>query len=76
MPADLYRLVVKGELGPLYLSAFEGMEVESAAGRSMIVGPIEDQAALLGLVERIASLGLTLVSVTPADPPSQSTGAG
>ncbi len=68
MPADQYRLIVKGELGPLCQSAFEGMEVESADGRSTIVGPIEDQAALLGLVERVASLGLTLVSVAPVDP--------
>ena len=68
MPADQYRLIVKGELGPLCQSAFEGMEVESAGGRSTIVGPIQDQAALLGLVERVASLGLTLVSVAPVDP--------
>ncbi len=68
MPADQYRLIVKGELGPLCQSAFEGMEIESADGRSTIVGPIEDQAALLGLVERVASLGLTLVSVAPVDP--------
>ena len=68
MPASRYRLVVKGELGPLYASAFDDMEVESAGGRSMLVGSIEDQAQLLGLVERIASLGLTLVSVAPVDP--------
>jgi hypothetical protein len=68
MPATHYRLVVKGELGPLYASAFEGMEIESAGGRSMLVGSIEDQAEMIGLVERIASLGLTLVSVAPIDP--------
>ena len=68
MPADQYRLIVKGELGTLCQSAFEGMEIESAGERSTIVGPIEDQAALLGLVERVASLGLTLVSVAPVDP--------
>ena len=68
MPADQYRLIVKGELDPLCQGAFEGMEIESAGERSTIVGPIEDQAALLGLVERVASLGLTLVSVAPVDP--------
>ena len=68
MPADQYRLIVKGELGPLCQSAFEGMEIESAGERSTIVGPIENQAALLGLVEPVASLGLTLVSVAPVDP--------
>jgi hypothetical protein len=67
MPASRYQVVVQGELGPLYCRAFEDMEIESAGGRSILVGSIEDQSQLLGLLERIAGLGLTLVSVTPVD---------
>ena len=68
MPAVSYRLVIEGELGPLYLSAFEEMQLESTGATTALVGPVEDQAQLLGLVERVASLGLRLVSVAPAEP--------
>ena len=68
MPAVRYRLVVDGELGPLFATAFDDMELESAGGQTTLVGPVEDQAQLVGLVERIASLGLKLISVAPADP--------
>jgi len=60
-----YRLVVEGELGPRYADAFEGMQMETHDGLTDIVGTIEDQAHLHGLLERIASLGIKLVSVTP-----------
>jgi hypothetical protein len=60
-----YRIVVEGELGPRYVSAFEGMKVRAADGETEIVGPITDPSHLQGLLERIAGLGLTLSSVTP-----------
>jgi hypothetical protein len=69
MPAVRYRLIVEGTLGPLYASAFEEMELESTGSTTVLVGPVADQAQLLGLVERVASLGLKLVSVAPADTP-------
>ena len=63
-----YRFVVQGELGPLYASAFEGMQIEFESGRSTIVGPVEDQAQLQGMLARIANLGLVLISVAPVEP--------
>jgi len=62
-----YRLVVEGELGPRFAQALEGMRMESSAERTAFVGTPVDQAQLQGMIERIASLGLTLVSVTPLD---------
>ena len=59
-----YRIVVAGQLGPRYAEAFEGMTVESADENTAIVGQIRDQAHLQGVLERIASLGLRLVSVS------------
>ena len=41
--------------------------MESSAERTAFVGTPVDQAQLQGMIERIASLGLTLVSVTPLD---------
>ena len=62
-----YRLVVKGELGARYASAFEEMTISAHDGITEITGEIIDPSHLQGLLERIAGLGLTLHSVTPLD---------
>jgi hypothetical protein len=64
-----YRLVVEGELSSRYATVFEGMRLECAQGRTVIVGTLTDQAHLQGLLQRIAGLGLTLVSVVREDEP-------
>jgi hypothetical protein len=60
-----YRFVVEGELGPRYAKVFERMTLECVDGRTALVGPVTDQSQLQGVLDRIASLGLELVSVTP-----------
>jgi len=60
-----YRVVVRAELDERYASAFEGMRVESANGQTVITGTVTDQSHLHGLLERIDSLGLELISVEP-----------
>jgi hypothetical protein len=65
MSAQYYCLVVEGELGARYASAFEGMTISAHHGMTEITGSIIDQSHLQGLLERIAGLGLTLRSVTP-----------
>jgi hypothetical protein len=69
-----YRLVVEGELGPRYSTAFEGMELHAQEGSTEIVGVIKDQAHLRGMLDRIASLGLNLVSAAPDDDQGDSPG--
>jgi hypothetical protein len=67
MSTRRYRLVVEGELGPRYASAFDGMTICAHDGETEITGPIIDQSHLQGLLERIASLGLKLYSLTPLE---------
>jgi len=62
-----YRLVVDGELSARYSTVFEGMEVESKGGVTVIRGTITDQAQLHGVLDRIENLGIKLVSVAPED---------
>ena len=62
-----YRLVVAGELGPRYASAFDEMRLHAHEGETDITGPIIDPSHLHGLLERIAGLGLTVHSLTPLD---------
>ena len=67
MSPQVYRLVVNGELGPRYASAFEGMTVSADGGKTQITGAIIDQSHLHGLLEQISGLGLTLFSITPQE---------
>jgi hypothetical protein len=58
----VYRIVVRGELSGRYAVAFEGMEMETETGRTILTGVI-DQPGLHGIFERINGLGLELLSV-------------
>ena len=67
MSPTRYRLVIKGELGARYASAFDEMTISAHDGITEITGGITDPAHLQGLLERIAALGLTLYSLAPLD---------
>lgn len=75
MSTRRYRLVVEGELGPRYASAFDGMTIHAHDGETDITGPIIDQSHLHGLIARIASLGLRLRSLTPLETENAQTDA-
>jgi hypothetical protein len=59
----VYRIVVATELGDKYAVAFEGMEMETGGGETILTGWIIDQPQLYGILERINVLGLKLLSV-------------
>ena len=67
MSTHRYRIVVEGELGPRYASAFDGMTVRAHHGKTEISGPIIDDAHLHRLLDRIANLGLRLDSLAPLE---------
>jgi hypothetical protein len=71
-----YRIVVRGELSPRYVPAFEGMSLATGDGQTAIVGPVTDQAHLHGLLNRVGDLGLELISVNPALGPASSAPVG
>jgi hypothetical protein len=60
-----YELVVRGELGERFASAFSGMMLYTEGQETRIVGEVVDQSQLHGLLDRIGALGIELVSVTP-----------
>jgi hypothetical protein len=61
--ARVYRIVVRGELGERYASAFEGMRMETRDGLTILIGELEDQPRLFGILDRLNGLGLQLLSV-------------
>lgn len=67
----VYRIVMRGELSERYASAFEGMEMETKTGRTVLTGEVIDQTQLHGILDRIGGLGLELVSVQSAPGASQ-----
>ncbi len=71
-PARLYSIRVKGRLDPERWSEwFDGLSVIAQANdETLLTGPVEDQAALYGLLNRLRDLGLPLISVNilPASP--------
>ena len=62
-----YTLVVEGELSDQLGSTFPGMTLTRKEGQTLLVGQVRDQAELQGLLQRIADLGLTLLSARTTD---------
>ena len=60
-----YEIVVRGSMDAVHL---DGMEIVSTtASDTRLRGWIADQSALQGLLVRIASCGLVLISAAPTD---------
>ena len=60
---ERYEIRVRGRLTDSLLTAFEGMRASVEPVETVLHGPVPDQAALYGLLDRIKSLGLELVEV-------------
>jgi outer membrane PBP1 activator LpoA protein len=59
----VYRIIVRSELGDRYAVAFEGMQMNTKSGNTVLTGEIIDQPHLYGILDRINGLGLELLSV-------------
>jgi len=58
-----YEIRIRGRLTDSMLAVFEGLTASVESGETVLRGPVRDQAALYGLLDRIQSLGLELVEV-------------
>src|ERR1700749_2247778 len=64
-----YEIRVKGHLDTRWAAWFDGLTViRGSDGTTIIRGPVADQAALHGVLQKIRDLGLPLVSVTQIQP--------
>ena len=60
----LYEIRFNGHLSPYRAQMFEGMEmIQEPGGDTVLTGPVIDQAALHGILDRIRDLGVPLLSV-------------
>ena len=61
---ERYEIRIKGLLDERWAGHFSGLEMtHEAAGTTRLAGPLADQAALYGVLNRLRDLGITLVSV-------------
>ncbi len=59
-----YQIRVQGHLDPHWSAWFDGLSLsQQDDGTTVMEGPVVDQAALHGLLQKVRSLGLPLVSV-------------
>ena len=66
--AGFFEIRVKGHLSPEWSDWLEGLEVELFDNGEMILsGTIVDQAALMGVLNKLYRLNLTLLSVNEVD---------
>jgi hypothetical protein len=61
--SETFELELRGEPGPMLWAAFPEFELRPDDGMTLLRGEFIDQAALHGLIERVNSLGLELVSL-------------
>ncbi|HEX4427642.1 MAG TPA: hypothetical protein VHZ96_00075 [Frankiaceae bacterium] len=61
-----YEIQVRGHLAARWDAWFDGFTLTRAGdGTTVLTGFVVDQAALHGLLRKIADLGVPLISVTP-----------
>jgi len=65
---DEYRIHIQGHLDPQWSDWFERMTLtHNADGTTTLTGPVVDQAALYGLLDKLRDLGVQLISVQPGE---------
>ena len=64
-PVPKYEIRVAGHLAPRWSAWFDGLTIDADAGGTTVIrGPVVDQAALHGLIQRLRDVGVPLISLT------------
>jgi hypothetical protein len=67
-PPRRYEIRIKGSLAVRWAAWFDGMNLTvESDGTTVLEGPVVDQAALHGLLQKVRDVGLPLLSVTQLD---------
>jgi hypothetical protein len=72
--SNSYEIRLAARLDPRWSAWFDGLTVVNHDdGTTLIHGPVADQAALFGLLQRLRDIGVPLVSLIRVDPASHTT---
>ena len=67
--AGRYEIRLKGHLDTRWAAWFDGLTLShDSDGTTIIHGPVADQAALYGLLQKTRDVGLPLISVNHVEP--------
>jgi len=67
--SSVFAIRLQDHLDDRWAEWFDGMTITPQPdGTTILSGPVADQAALQGLLRRIADLGMTLLSVNAVEP--------
>jgi hypothetical protein len=73
----LYEICIGGQLDSSWSEWFEGFEMHACGGRwTVLCGRVADQAALVGILNKLCRLNLPLVSVNEVTGDKRSAGSG
>lgn len=65
----VYQICVRGHLDPAWADWFEGLVIDHAEnGNTILMGPVTDQSALYGILNKLSDLGLVLISANQLEP--------
>jgi hypothetical protein len=66
---EVYRIIIKGHLDSDWSAWFDGLTiVQGNTGETVLFGPLTDQTALHGVLNKVRDLGLPLLSVQRVGP--------
>lgn len=68
-PVHHYEIRVQGRLASRWSAWFDGLAVTAGDdGTTVLAGPLVDQSALHGVLQKLRDIGLPLLSLTEASP--------
>jgi hypothetical protein len=69
-----YEIRVRGHLGTRWSAWFDGLTITAEDdGTTVITGPVVDQSALHGLLQKLRDVGIPLLSLTQLPSPTHQT---
>ncbi len=72
---QIFEILVKGQLSRIWADWFDGMTIEYLAnGEMRLTGQIVDQSALMGILNKLVRLNLTLISINDMKGPEEKNG--
>jgi hypothetical protein len=70
--AQHYEIRLKGHLEARWSKWFDGLTITlEESGKTLLSGPVADQAALHGLLKKVRDVGLPLLSVNSVEPSAE-----